>query len=608
MNSNLKNNVNELFNLAIENHQKNNLSEAVKIYESVLKIDPDHFNSILNLGILMAQKSMFDNSLIYFNKALKIQPDNPDILNNLGLVNRNLGNLSESIKFFQKAIDIKEGFFVAYNNLGIIYKEQGKFENAKSNFLKSIEINSNYSDPYNNLGLIYKDENKIDQAEKYFLKTIELDPKNLHAINNLGNLLKNKGEILQAEKYFNIAIEINNKYFDSFNNLMDLYEKTNKNEKLIEIINKAKKYFPNNLVAELFYGQYLYKVEKYKESINCLNKISFNDNELKREKFKSLILAKNYDKINDVDQAYKFFEITNNISLQLKDIKINKNNFLNIINERFTFFETYKKIVNDHENENTDKSPIFLIGFPRSGTTLLDTILRSHKCIEVIEEKPAVQNLISSINTYTKGNFENLDNLNQFQKYLLRDEYFKNLNSYIGKKNYKDIVLDKMPLNIIYVGEIIKIFPNAKFILSLRHPYDSVLSCFMQSFELNSAMSNFLNLNDSAILYDLVMKLWKVYTEKLNINYHIIKYEEIINDFNNTIEKTLNFIDLKWSDDLTKFYETARKRNLINTPSYTQVNKPLYSSSINRWKKYENKINNIFPILDKWVNEFQYKT
>ena len=99
MNSNLKNNLDELFNLAIENHQKNNLGEALKIYESVLKIDPDHINSILNLGILMAQKSMFDNSLMYFNKALKIQPDNPDILNNLGLVNRDLGNLLKVLNF-----------------------------------------------------------------------------------------------------------------------------------------------------------------------------------------------------------------------------------------------------------------------------------------------------------------------------------------------------------------------------------------------------------------------------------------------------------------------------------------------------------------------------
>tara|TARA_B100001287_G_C22663958_1_gene521917 strand:+ start:176 stop:1996 length:1821 start_codon:yes stop_codon:yes gene_type:complete len=599
-------NLSEQFKLAITKHQKNCLKEALEIYENILEINPDHFGSIFHLAILMAQTKKFDKALLYFKKSLKLEPNNPDIHNNLGLVNRDLGNLSESIELFKKAISLKNDFFVAYNNLGVTFRDKGKYKEAKINFLKSIDLNSNYIDPYNNLGLIYAKENKFEEAEKYFLKANNLDPKNLGPINNLGNLFKNKGDISKAVYYFNKVIEINYKNFDAYNNLLDLYEKTNKNNELIKIINKCKNYFPENSVVKLFYGQYLHKEERFHESINCLNETKFNNNELKREKFRSLILAKNYDKIGNFDKAFKFFEITNKINLKLKNININKNNFLNLINERLDFFKSYNKF-NYNDYYSTDKSPLFLIGFPRSGTTLLDTILRSHNSVQVLEEKPTVQKLISSIKNQTNGQLNNLNSLNKSQKDILREEYWDNLKSYTDEKKDTSIILDKMPLNIIYVGEIIKIFPNAKFILSLRHPYDSVLSCFMQSFELNNAMANFLSLKDSAILYDSVMSLWKVYEEKMDFDYHIIKYENIVNDFDNTINKTLKFIKLEWSDDLKKFYETAKQRNLINTPSYNQVNKPLYNTSINRWKKYHNKINNIYPILDKWVKEFNYK-
>ena len=91
-----------------------------------------------------------------------------------------------------------------------------------------------------------------------------------------------------------------------------------------------------------------------------------------------------------------------------------------------------------------------------------------------------------------------------------------------------------------------------------------------------------------------------------SVNLHIIKYENVINNFNSTIKNTLNFLNLTWSNDVKKFYDTADKRKLISTPSYDQVNQPLYSDSVNRWKKYDNKISNILPTLEPWIKEFDY--
>ncbi len=163
-----------------------------------------------------------------------------------------------------------------------------------------------------------------------------------------------------------------------------------------------------------------------------------------------------------------------------------------------------------------------------------------------------------------------------------------------------------MPLNILHVGEILRFFPNAKFILALRHPYDCVLSCFMQNFMLNHAMANFLNLQDASKLYDLTMSLWKKYTEVFKIDYHIIRYEDVISNFENTIKGVLSFLNVSWSDNVTEFYKTAEKRGIISTPSYNQVSQPIYLNSMYRWKNYEKEFSNSKVSLDKWVKEYNY--
>ena len=167
------------------------------------------------------------------------------------------------------------------------------------------------------------------------------------------------------------------------------------------------------------------------------------------------------------------------------------------------------------------------------------------------------------------------------------------------------IIIDKFPLNIIEIGFIKRIFPNSKFIISLRHPCDVILSCFTSNFKINEGMANFYDLESSAILYNEVFFLFQQYRNIFDIDYFMIKYEDVIKDFKPTINNLLNFLILNWEDNLTDFNNTALNRNRINTPSYSQVIQPLYDSSINRWKNYK-EINNIYPIIEKWIEDFNY--
>jgi len=388
---------------------------------------------------------------------------------------------------------------------------------------------------------------------------------------------------------------------------MEIYDKTNNKKELEKIILYSKNFIKNKSEIIIYEGRFLFKNEKYKEVIKILESISFNEDQINLEHLRVLTLGKTYDHLKNPEKAFKYFVESNDIDFKIKNKKINKNIYLEIIKRREKYFKSYKLDRKIKPNLAKEKiGPFFMIGFPRSGTTLLDTILRSHPSVEVIEEKPIVEKLIYNLNKITKNNLQNLKKINKEQIQDLKKIYYKSLESNISKKNNNKIYIDKLPLNIIYVGEILKIFPNAKFIFSLRHPCDCVLSCFMQNFKINNAMANFLNIEDSAYLYDNVMKLWTIYLSNFTINFKQVRYEDLINNFNDTVKSVLKFLELPWSDSVLNYSETANKRSQIKTPSYDQVIKPIYTTASGRWKLYEKQISSIYPILEHWIKEFGY--
>tara|TARA_B100000959_G_scaffold273355_1_gene323782 strand:+ start:7 stop:1467 length:1461 start_codon:yes stop_codon:yes gene_type:complete len=485
--------------------------------------------------------------------------------------------------------------------------ELQQLEKAKKCFETVVKINPNYSDAYNNLGMTLISLSENDDAKKNLEKSIEINKKNFQAYLNLGLLYRNSEKIELAEELIIKSIEINPKFLPGHINLMQLYEKLNEDEKLNESINNAEINFKNSPIVKLYKGKFLYKKEKFPETINNLENINFKSSYLILEETRCSILAKSYDQLNKNEDAFQYFKKSNEMNFKIYEGKNNKNNFLNLISKRKKFFNNLLiKKWPTTKRGNKKKDPVFLIGFPRSGTTLLDTILRSHSSIKVMEELPILENIIIKLNKNTNGDFNKLRNINENLLSELRDCYYENRTKIIKEDDNNKIYIDKMPLNIIYVGEILRIFPNAKFILTLRHPCDCVLSSFMQSFKLNDAMANFLDLEDSANLYNNVMELWTKYLKSFSINYCSVKYENIVFNFEKTISSILEFLDLPWSDNVFDFQKTAKNRGLIHTPSYNQVVKPIYNKSVGRWKYYEKNMSDIVPILNPWIKKFNY--
>ena len=562
--------INSLVNLACVLKDLGNPTEAEKFLKNALEINPSYEIALTNLGAVLNELEKIDEGEQYLKKALNINPSSPMTLNNLGNILVKKKNNKDAEICFRKAIKLKSDFSLAYNNLGSLLSKQGKLIDAEKFIEKAINYNKKFELAYVNLGSIKIDLDKLSEAEELFL----------------------------------CAIEINKNSNYAYSNLFRLYEKTNNLKTLknkIETLNGNK-----NIVNErmMFKARILFREKNYLEAKKSIDQISQewikdtdHNTNLLFWSFKAFI----EEKVKNYDEAYKSFK-KSQLNLKYKDF--NPKVFLNYIHTYRKNLDNITFLGRKKESKTIDSYPVFLIGFPRSGTTLLDTILRSHPDIDVLEEKPVINSVEQIIKFEFKCSLDELHKLKINELNFLRTHYLKMLESH-SNKNSK-ILIDKFPFQTVCLPLINLLFPKAKIIFTHRNPYDTVLSCFQQSFEPNNAMSNFRSLESASKIYDLTMNMWLDYKANLKMDYITSKYEDLIEDFDNHILRILDFLDLEWDENIRNYRDTAYKRGKINTPSSSQVIQPLYKSSIEKWKNYEKYFKKSNKNLDKWKNYFKY--
>ena len=487
----------------------------------------------------------------------------------------------------------------------VLNQKKNNLDKANELFSRVLKAFPNDLATLNNIGNIYKEQKKYKLAADYYNKALSVNSNDIITNFNLALLFHLLDRFKEAIELYNKIIKINPRHIRSYINLMEIYDKTNNELDLENIISSYESSLKQRSEISLYKSRLYLRRKKYQEVINMLEEINFQEDQIHLEQLRVFTLGKAYDFLKEPDNAFKNFSLSNEIDFKIKNKKINKSLYLKEIEKRQEYFQNYKPR-NKRQVSQKIEGPFFMIGFPRSGTTLLDTILRSHSSIEVIEEKPLVERLVKNLDLLSQNNFNNLEKVSEGQINNIKDIYLKELKINISKNNDKKILIDKLPLNLIYIGEILKVFPNSKFIFSLRHPCDCVLSCFMQNFKINNAMANFLNIEDSAKLYDSSMKLWETYLSNFNPNYIEVKYEDLVDNFNKTILSILKFLKLPWEDSVLRFNKTAKDRFQIKTPSYDQVIQPIYKSATNRWKLYEKQLSKVYPTLEPWIKKFNY--
>lgn len=244
-------------------------------------------------------------------------------------------------------------------------------------------------------------------------------------------------------------------------------------------------------------------------------------------------------------------------------------------------------------------APIFLVGFPRSGTTLLDTFLMGHPRLVVTEEQPmldAAERALGGIDPLAAP-----EPLVAAARAAYRAEQARHAALGPGQR-----LVDKLPLNILGMALVTRLFPGAPIVFAQRHPCDCVLSGLFQSFVLNEAMAGFLDPADAADFYDAVLSLWRASRERLPLAVHTIVYERLVADHAATLRPLVDWLGLEWDEALLDHQKTARDRGPIITPSYDQVTKPISARQSGRWRRYEDRLAPELPVLLGWADWLGY--
>ena len=244
--------------------------------------------------------------------------------------------------------------------------------------------------------------------------------------------------------------------------------------------------------------------------------------------------------------------------------------------------------------------PVILLGFPRSGTTLLDTMLMADPMARVLEEEPFMADLEREV-----GGIEALPGLSADAIAAARAQYFERVGKVVDLAPGVTVV-DKHPLHLNKVPVMKRLFPKARYILALRHPCDVLLSCFITNFRTNHAMANFLELETAAWLYDQTFAYWQEARETFGLEVETVVYERLVEDTPRELRPLFGKLGLNWPGDDLDHTEKARTRGVVRTASYAQVTEPVYTRSAGRWKRYEQHLAPVLPVLAPWVERFGY--
>jgi tetratricopeptide (TPR) repeat protein len=595
--------------LGVTLQEQGKFQEAVQAFNKALALKPDYADAYSNRGNALSDLGQLQEAVQSYEMAVEFKPDYAEAYSNLGNAYHKLGWLEDAVESCEKAIVLKPDYADAYNNRGNALRDLGQLQAALESYEKALVLSPDHAEAYSNRGNVLGDLGQLQEALESYEKAIALKPDYAEAYSNRGNALGDLGQLKEAVESHEQAIALSPDLGIVHTNLCDLYEKHNMVSELKNAVHHAQNALPIDDPGLLYIMAMLASREKRFEAARDL--LQLIDSEILSSRIRSRhseLLAKTYDRLGEFSSAFSQFEITNNIVKQsFTAQQVSARRYLDRLSKTSESWAKVEKTKWAAREAPANKySLAFLVGFPRSGTTLLDTILRSHPDVEVVEEK----HMIESMRTLIGGlaTFDLLTGLSDDKIARLREAYFEELCSHVkpADNGSHKLIIDKLPLNITDAGLIHRVFPDARFILALRHPCDCVLSCFMQNFELNDAMANFLTLQQSARLYDAVMSLWVHYNNALDLDVGTIKYEDLVQDLQYAAEPLLNFLGLDWHDNLHNYQQTALSRTTIKTPSYNQVSQSLYTQAIGRWKNYQDQIKGIVPLLEPWVERFGY--
>ena len=554
--------------------------EAENFAKLILK---KYYNNQLSLKILSFisyNNNNYKEALNYNLKLLKINNSDSETYFNLGNIFFSLGETNKAVENYKEAINLKNNYYHAYNNLGLALKKNGKLNETVFYLRKAIELRSDYYEAINNLGNTLRELDRLDEAELLFRQAIELKPKFIHAYINLGILLRETSKFKLAEKCYKKVIKINPNIPEAYNNLGVIY-------KFIGRIKDAELNYREairikNDYSEAYRNLCDIKVFKKKDidffSIKNLIEKKYLSNTQKSDL--NFALAKAYEDLRLYKEAFSCYKKGNTLRYQSNSFNIN--NEIKLFDKIKYIYSEINQIDIQTDNHN-NITPIFIIGMPRSGTTLVEQIISSHSKIQAGGELNTInKNINYMINDLSKNNHKKLFNF--------RNKYFEYIKTINKKKLY---ITDKMPQNFRYIGIILTAIPEAKIIHVNRNTQSVLWSNFKHCFVKEGLNYSFQikDITDYFKLYKSIIKFWNY---KFKNKIYNVNYELLVNNQESEIKKLINYIGLNWENNCL----FPEKNNRISlTASNLQVKKRIYKNSTQSWENFKPYINGAFDKL-----------
>ncbi len=502
---------------------------------------------VTTFSVPFSSREMKENITISTNSSSK--PSKEQIINQAFNFHSE-GNIQEAAKYYQYFID--QGFtdHRVFSNYGTIFKNHGKSQEAEILTRKAIELKPNFADAHNNLGNILKDLGRLEEAESSFQKAIELNPEFVEAHYNLGNTVENLGKLQEAELSHRKAIELNPDFARAYFSLSGL----NYN-------NIDNKIWQDKLFSESILNNKLQKdyVDIYFARANILHK------------------EKSYK------ESAKFLKLANNLKLDLNPS--NSNLLLN--KSELLLIESDKRDINQIKQAKYPQS-LFIVGMPRCGSTLIESILSMNSNI----------NDLGEINIFEKSYIE----WNKIEQELtLADVYWKKVTH---DKSELNITTNKCLYNYQYAGIISSQIANAKIIHCYRNPLDNILSIYRAHFSKGNEYSS--SLVDCAKVYLDQEKIMLRYKNRFRSKIYDLNYDKLVRNPKQEIKSLISWLKLEWDNSYLTPHLNPRS---ISTASSVQVRSPINSKSIGGWKNYKDLLDPAIKILtrnDKYLDINSY--
>ena len=526
------------------------LDEAARGYRRFLQSRPDSFEAHNNLGNALRDSGQIEEAASSYRRAVAIRPDHAKLHNNLGNALLDLGRIEEAAASYLRALELEPDFAKAHSNLGSAFRELGKLDEAEASYRRALAIRADSAEILTNLGVVQRLQGRADEAEASFSRALGIEPAAVPTITSLAELYADRGQFTEAENLYKEAKAIQPDSAQAWAGLAALRKMTGEDSAWIQ---EALRIVQRSLRPR-DEAQLRYAIGKY-----------FDDAQDYQQAFLS------YRRANEISKAYSYPHDREHLARTFE--------FITQIYDR-EWIEQAKA------TSNRSVRPVFIVGMPRSGTSLAEQILASHPAVFGAGELSFWKT--ASLEVGAAALQDGFDGSDLAQ---LAEEYLQLL---AGLSPSATRVVDKMPANFAHMGMIHAALPNARFIHMRRNPIDTCLSIYFQNFHVAHSYAN--DLEDLAHYhheYQRLMRYWRAILPPSVILE--VPYEALVADPEAWSRKILEFVGLPWDGACIDFHRTQRR---VSTFSKWQVRQKISKTSVERWRNYAPFVGPLMRLLD----------